>query len=240
MQFFLDFDGTITKTDVVDLILDRFASNKWKKVEEEWTQGRIGSRECLSRQIALVSVTKEEFFRLINEVEIDPYFVSFLKRSKAYGVPVTIVSDGFKIVIEEILKRALKNSPDLLRQLPVFSNRLEWVNGRLKACFPDGPSCEHGCANCKSKVIARHHKGGTKIVFVGDGLSDRFAAAAADLTFAKIGANGHSPLLKFCEEKKINHKKYTSFKDIEEWVVKYFTDSHTVRYNKKAYLVEKN
>ena len=157
VHFFIDFDGTITKTDVVDLILDRFASNEWKKVEEEWIHGRIGSREGLSRQMALVSTTKEEFSSLITEVEVDPYFVSFLKRSKAYGVPVTIVSDGFKVVIEEVLKRTLKNLPDLWRQLPVFSNRLEWVDGRLKACFSDGPRCEHRWAKCKSKILPCLH-----------------------------------------------------------------------------------
>lgn len=225
LHFFIDFDGTISKADVVDLILDRFASDEWRKVEEEWIQGRIGSRECLSRQIALVSATKEEFARLITEVDVDPYFVSFLKRAKAYGIPVTIVSDGFKIVIEEVLKRTLKNSLDLWHHLPVFSNRLEWVNGRLKAYFPEGSACEHGCANCKSKVIVAHRKDGVKIVFVGDGLSDRFAAEASDLTFAK------SKLLKYCEEKKINHKKYVSFKDIEEWIEKQ---------SAKPYLTEKN
>ena len=49
IKFFIDFDGTITLEDVVDRVLDRFASGEWKKVEREWVEGKIGSRECLSR-----------------------------------------------------------------------------------------------------------------------------------------------------------------------------------------------
>ena len=127
MHFFLDFDGTITKNDIVDLVLERFASPDWKKVEKEWAEGKIGSRECLSRQIALVSATKEEVLELISKTEADPHFVSFLKCAKKYGFPVTIVSDGFKIVIENILKRILKENAEGIGSLPIYSNQLEWV-----------------------------------------------------------------------------------------------------------------
>ena len=220
MQFFVDFDGTVTKNDVVDLILERYASSEWKKVEEEWVQGRIGSRECLTRQMALVSATKEDLIKLCSEIEVDPYFSSFLKQAKNLEIPVAIVSDGFRIVIEDVLKRALKKTPELLSHLPIFSNRLEWRGPNLQVFFPEGPVCEHACANCKSRVMESHRTPGQKIIFIGDGLSDRFAAAVSDLTFAKCGAHGISPLLKFCEEKKLPHKKYSSFKEIEEWILK--------------------
>lgn len=234
VQFFIDFDGTISKNDVVDLILERFASDEWKKVEKEWARGKIGSRECLSRQIDLVSATREELLQLVAEVEIDPDFVSFLNCAKEHGLAVTIVSDGFRIVIEAILQRALKASPDFLSSLRIFSNQLEWADGHLRAAFAEGPLCEHGCANCKSQVITRYQRAGEKIVFVGDGLSDRYAAEASDLTFAK------SNLIKVCEDKKINHKKYSSFRDIEEWVVKYYANQYVAPQAEKAYLVERN
>ena len=234
LQFFLDFDGTVTKNDVVDLILDRFASKEWKTIEQEWVDGKIGSRECLSRQIALVSASKEALSRLITEVEIDSHFVSFLKRAKNYGIPVTIVSDGFRNVIEEVLKRHLKDSPELLEDLPIFSNDLRWEKEKLKVVFPEGPVCEHTCANCKPQVITRHRVPGEKIVFVGDGLSDRFAAAVSDFTFAK------SKLLKFCEENKINHQKYSTFKELDEWIVRQFEKRSSEKQTAKPYLVERN
>ena len=57
IKFFVDFDGTITKKDVVDMILERFADPSWKTVEKDWTEGKIGSRECLTKQLALVSAS---------------------------------------------------------------------------------------------------------------------------------------------------------------------------------------
>ena len=214
MQFFIDFDGTITKKDVVDLILEHFASSDWRKVEQEWVDGKIGSRECLRRQIALVKVTREQLKKLDDHIEVDPAFFPFLKSAQNLGVPVTIVSDGFRIMIEQILRHASKNADQRWELMPVFSNQLEWRGSKVEARFPDGPVCEHGCANCKPRVIASRRLPGKQVIFVGDGHSDRFAAQAADLTFAK------NKLLKFCEEKNLTHKKYSNFKEIEEWMLK--------------------
>ncbi|HWF84718.1 MAG TPA: hypothetical protein VG222_07735, partial [Vicinamibacterales bacterium] len=52
---FLDFDGTITVRDATDAILDAFADRRWLATEEAWKAGRIGSRECLASQMALVA-----------------------------------------------------------------------------------------------------------------------------------------------------------------------------------------
>ncbi len=46
-----DFDGTITLKDSTDLLLDRFADPAWLDIEKEWLLGKIGSRECLERQL---------------------------------------------------------------------------------------------------------------------------------------------------------------------------------------------
>ena len=51
---FLDFDGTITARDVTDAILDAYAEPGWLAVEEAWKAGHIGSRQCLTEQMALV------------------------------------------------------------------------------------------------------------------------------------------------------------------------------------------
>ena len=58
------------------------------------------------------------------------------------------------------------------------------------------------------------------LVFVGDGLSDRFAAQVAHVTFAK------NKLLKFCREKEIKHLPYADFREIEAWLAKEMKGSH--------------
>ena len=73
-----DFDGTITPTDVIDNILQRFADPSWEAIEDQWLQGAIGSRECLSRQLSLVKASPAELLAYFDTVEIDPDFPDFV------------------------------------------------------------------------------------------------------------------------------------------------------------------
>lgn len=214
-RFFIDFDGTITTQDVVDLILERFAHPEWKKIEKDWAQGKIGSRECLSKQIALVSAARQEILALADTIKIDPHFVPFLKTLSAFNVPAVVVSDGFDVVIESVLKKCLREEPAILKNLSVYCNRLAWATERkIRPVFLSSPnSCPHGCANCKVRVMERIHGDKEKALFVGDGLSDRFAAGASDLAFAK------GKLLEYCVEKNIAHECYADFSDINRWVL---------------------
>ena len=215
LRFFIDFDGTVTTQDAVDLVLDRFAADEWKDIEKEWSKGKIGSRECLTRQMALVSATRQEIVKLADTIAADPGFVSFLRTLKSLSVPAVIVSDGFDVIIQTILKNILREEPALLKALTVYSNRLSWVTERkVKPFFLSSTNaCVHGCANCKVRAIEKIKTDKDCVVFVGDGLSDRFAAAESDVVFAK------KSLLEFCREKNLSHRPYESFRDIEDWVL---------------------
>jgi 2-hydroxy-3-keto-5-methylthiopentenyl-1-phosphate phosphatase len=177
--------------------------------------GKIGSRECLSRQIELVKAKPEEVASLVSKVSIDPNFVPFLHRAEELGVLVTIVSDGFDFFIEQILKRNLKEE-DYLKALPIFSNRLEAKDGGFRPSFATEPPCEHGCANCKPAVIKRLTAPDDHVFFVGDGLSDRFAAQVSNVTFAK------AKLLEYCRQQRLDHIAFDDFKKITDWL----TENH--------------
>ena len=213
IHFFLDFDGTITVDDVVDLALDRFAGKAWKDIEKEWLAGRIGSRECLSRQIRLIQATPEELRSAISKVKLDPHFVLFLKKAEELGVLVTIVSDGFDVFIEQVLKNNLQKKPGLLKALPIYSNKLRKTTSGYEVIFGTETPCLHGCANCKEFLIKKITSHDDHIFFVGDGFSDRYAAQAAHLTFAK------GKLLNYCRENAIDHVAYENFKKVKEWLV---------------------
>ena len=219
LHFFLDFDGTVSANDVVDMVLEKFADKKWREVESEWQAGKIGSRECLTRQIALLKAEPQQIAELVSKVALDPYFVSFIQKAEELGVLVTIVSDGFDLLIEQILKKNLGAQNGYLKALPIFSNRLlPKAGGGFEAVFPSGPVCEHGCANCKEAVIKRLTSVDDQVLFVGDGLSDRYAAKIAHVTFAK------ARLLDFCRENDIDCIQYDNFKKITEWL----DDNHAI------------
>ena len=52
--------GTIVPCDATDFLFERFALPEWREAEQEWQSGRIGSRECMARQGALLRASPEE------------------------------------------------------------------------------------------------------------------------------------------------------------------------------------
>jgi len=212
MIIFTDFDGTITRTDVTDEILSQLAHPSWQEVEQEWTRGLIGSRECLERQIALVHASAEELNALIDAVPIDPAFAPFYRFTRRRGIPLYVLSEGFDYFIVRILKRAGINEP-LRNGLQMFSSALRVEGRRLIPSFPHSPQpCGHGCATCKAALLRRFGKGKRPIIFVGDGLSDRFAVDEADVVFAK------RHLLAYCQEHGKACHPFETFADVEQAV----------------------
>lgn len=219
---FSDFDGTITQLDVTDQILAQLAHPSWREIEQEWACGSIGSRECLERQVALVDASSAELNALIDSVPVDAHFKSFLRLTERQKLPFYVVSDGFDYVIRRVLKRAGVNG-QLRNGMHLFASALQVEGRRLQLSFPHtAPPCEHGCATCKTDIIRRLSGGHSPIVFIGDGLSDRFAVEAADLIFAK------HQLLAYCREKGIECVPFETFGDIEAALKRLLTTGQTV------------
>lgn len=207
---FCDFDGTITQLDVTDQILAQLAHPSWREIEQEWARGLIGSRECLERQMALVETTAQELDALIDAIPIDPYFSVFYRFAQKRGLPVYVVSDGFDYVVRRVLRRLGVNGP-LRNGAHLFTSALRVEGPRLALSFPHSAEpCEHGCATCKAAIIRRLSRGRHPIIFVGDGLSDRFAVEQADLVFAK------RQLLAFCREHKLPYQRFETFADVKQ------------------------
>jgi 2,3-diketo-5-methylthio-1-phosphopentane phosphatase len=200
---FLDFDGTTSGRDAIDALLEAFAAPQWLAFEEEWQAGRIGSRECLRAQMALVRASPREVNSLLDSIKVDRGLAALLETCSGYCVPVHIVSDGFDYCIRRILARAGPRVARGLDGVRVFSSRLAWEGGRWRVEFPYfAEGCAHGCATCKPAVMRRLKRAGARTVFVGDGLSDRYAAESADLVFAK------GKLAEYCRAQSIAHVLY--------------------------------
>ena len=210
---FSDFDGTITRLDVTDEILERYADPSWQDVEKQWLQGKIGSRECFEQQAALVRVTVQQLNALIDAIPLDPDFAEFFRLLKARQLPFYIVSDSFDYVIRRVLKRVGADG-ELRNGRHLFSTGLELEDGRMRAVFPhSNHGCKHGCATCKPAIIRRVRKKQQPVVFVGDGLSDRFAVEEADIVFAK------HELLAYCREHGLACRPFETFGDVQKELV---------------------
>lgn len=201
---FLDFDGTVTTRDVTDAILEAYAAPEWVMIEEAWNAGRIGSRECLSAQMALVDASAGQIDALLDGIGVDPGFVDVLDWCAAHRVAAYLVSDGFDYCIRRILARPSLDLAHHLGGVEIVSSHLRHEGTRWRASFTG--ACGHGCATCKPAAIERLKAPSGPSVFVGDGLSDRYAAAAADIVFAK------DKLAAYCRQQLIS---YTPFDSLE-------------------------
>ncbi len=208
---FIDFDGTISKRDVIDAILERFADDRWLETEEKWVNGEIGSRECLQKQFSFVKATPTELNEFLDTFELDAGFWPLLQLCRDSGIEVQIVSDGFEYYIRRMLGKAVDNC-SLLDDVKIWANRLTprgktlWGTG-----FPHFEEvCPDGCATCKPAVMKQQNGCAAPAIFIGDGLSDRFAAKAADVVFAK------DKLSEFCLENQIPQTTYQRLGQVAE------------------------
>ena len=114
---FVDFDGTVTTRDVVDVILEKFADERWLEIEKQWRRGRIGSRDCLRAQMALVRATRGELDALLDSIRVDEGFALLLEICARHQLAVHILSDGFDYCIRRILERPPLRLDRLLRNV---------------------------------------------------------------------------------------------------------------------------
>ena len=208
-KMFLDFDGTISKVDVIDAILEKFADDRWLEVESDWVSGKIGSRECLQKQFSYVKAAPEDLFGFVDTLDIDQGFNLVMDFCRTAQITFHIVSDGFEQYIRRMLHRYLGDTP-LKDDVAISANSLlSTTEGRWRTAFPYFvESCQDGCATCKPALMKLYNPASANIIFVGDGLSDRFAAAEATVVFAK------SKLADYCETNSIPYISYQTLEDI--------------------------
>jgi len=207
----IDFDGTVALADTTDLLLERFADPLWRQVEAEWIAGRIGSRECLSRQIDLVRASAADLDRIADEAAVDPAFVSFVAAGRELGLRMVIGSDGFDRIIARVLARVGVT-------LPLMSNRLAPAGeGRWRAEFPHFLAhCGSHSGNCKCALFGP----APARILIGDGRSDFCPAAQATLVLAKPALAAH------CRQTGIAHIAIEGFADARRALRVLFARDH--------------
>ncbi len=206
-KFFLDFDGTITKEDLIDRVLEEFADPQWLKIEQSWVNGEIGSRDCLAMQMKLIKAKLCDILDFAEDIGIDETFLDFAKYCKDQAVQIVILSDGIDLFIKSILGRYGLND------IRVYSNSLASTNGSYEMYFPYFRNdCLSRSGICKCKIMEELSSPSSVNILVGDGRSDFCVARKADLIFAK------SDLLDFCRVEKIPYLEHTEFRDIMEWL----------------------
>ncbi len=200
-SLFIDFDGTISPVDISNRFFRAFAGEDAETAIDEWKAGKISSVECLQRELAAFRGDISELARFARRQPIDPGFHSLLEECTDIGVDVFVVSDGLDYYIRAFLQ-------EHGCAIEFYANVLEVVDGKPSLKFPFFNEACGKCANCKSGHVEAEKRKGKRIVYVGDGLSDKCAAAKADLVFAK------GDLKSYCIANDIPFEEFRSLEDV--------------------------
>ncbi len=209
-KIFIDFDGTITTTDVGENIFLKFGNeSKVKKIIEDLLTEKISSKECwISLCESVHQINKNELDSFIDEIKIDPGFKDFISFCKKNELVHFILSDGFDYYIERILKR------ENLDDIKYYSNKLQIINNKLIPSFPHHDIDFPSSANCKRNHIINNSGDEEFTVFIGDGNSDKYTVHYCDFIFAK------EDLLKYCEKERISYFPFKNFIDVQHIMTK--------------------
>jgi len=199
----LDFDGTVTTKDVGDEVCDRFAPPEWRDIDAAWVRNEISLPEAQRKMWALARCSRDEAVAYSHEIgHVRAGLDEFLDAVERSGARLWLASGGFDFYIEGILGGRAR------RFERTFFNRTRFAGGGIEIDFHEGLGCAR-CAVCKGRVCDEARAGGARVVFIGDGASDRCAIGRADLLCAVDG----SLLARGCQARGVG---YVPFGDFEE------------------------
>ena len=206
LAILVDYDGTIALTDVSDTVMAEYVTGAWEPQAAAYDAGLIGSRRLMTLEMAMVDSDPADLLATAAAQPHDPGFAPFVRRAQAARVPVEVVSDGFGFFIEPALLAL--GVPDV----PVVTARTTFQGRRATIEYPNGhPTCLV-CGTCKRQRVLAHRATGRRVVFIGDGESDRYAAGYSDVVFAKRS------LERICLEAGWPFQRWTAFSEIDAWL----------------------
>jgi len=203
--YLCDFDGTVSPRDIGAAFAERFSPDGAAGrigLLDDWLAGRVGHRELTQAQCALIAVGEEEALAFTRTFRLDPQFAPFVREALGRGDAVMVVSEGLDFYVRDHLARAG------FADLPWAANRAVFEDGRVRAEFPFAdPACD-SCGNCKAQHVRAQREAGYRTVMVGDGLSDRCGARAADRVVARGG------LLTWCASNGVAAEPFHDFAEL--------------------------
>lgn len=204
LHIFCDFDGTISSRDIGYDLFDRFG------VQEPWhsqlMDGSLGIRDywrAMARdlRVPMDATVLDEYLR---GIPIDSGFSDLLDLIRSEDIPFTIVSDGFDLYIKRYLQL------NGVEELEIYCNHAELdEHGRMSMSFPHAAEgCDCICAVCKRNLVLRLAHPDARIIYIGDGVSDRCPAGHADIIFAK------DRLAAYCNAERLPHYPFKTLGDV--------------------------
>jgi len=198
-----DFDGTITKSDILDgIITDVFSYDKYKQVENELLSGNLNYEQYLFDMFDGIKYNLSD----IPDNLVDEHFKNFYDWVSERNIEFYVISSGFKKIIEFLLPYLKPNF--------IYGNDIV-IDGDNKWTVKLYDEQNNSSIN-KNEVIKLNNKSCQKTIFIGDGLSDFKVMGNVDYLFCKENSLLHTK----CINEKCEHIVYANFNDVLEHIKK--------------------
>ena len=192
MRLVLDFDGTVTERDTLDLVLEECGqADVYERAEAELEAGRMTLNAVIAAEFATVTASLDEVIAyLIEHARFRPGFAELARARRPL-----IVSSGFHELIEPLLERE-----GVLDAVELRANRVEARPDGWVVRFRVAEQCDECGEPCKRADLPEG-----EIVYAGDGHSDYCAALAADRVYAT------GSLARYLDERGVTYEPLTDF-----------------------------
>jgi len=171
VRLVLDWDGTVTERDTLELVIESFGDMATYRRTGELMGTALTHDEALVRSFATVRAPLGDVVsRLVADVRLRVGFQELVERHRPL-----VVSSGFHELIEPVLRRERVD-------VELIANTVEARPDGWRIRFRDLPPCAECGERCKRASLPRG-----EFAYAGDGYSDRCAALAADRVFARDG-----------------------------------------------------
>jgi 2-hydroxy-3-keto-5-methylthiopentenyl-1-phosphate phosphatase len=209
---FCDFDGTVTESDNIISMMEKFAPQGWERIKDQILSREISINEGVGKLFSLLpSRLKDELTEFaIENAKIRPGFGEFVEFARAKGIPFYIVSGGIDFFVYPILEKYGPFDG-------VYCNESDFTDERIKILWPNecDSLCNNDCGCCKPSIIRKLNTQENRFkIVIGDSVTDLEAAKHADFVLAR------DLLQEKCVEWSINHQGFTSFFDCIEEIKK--------------------
>jgi 2,3-diketo-5-methylthio-1-phosphopentane phosphatase len=198
-----DFDGTITLIDTAEYILDHHASGDWRAVERLLEEGQVTIEQSMGLQFEMISLSRDAIVAELDRVVLPrPGLDDIITGCISLGSKFAITSAGMDFYIRHFMAASGWGSVEIVA--PAVTDE----GGSVRFRFP--PLTCPEARNFKEDRVLRERAAGQRVVYIGDGTSDRWAALSADLAFAVRGSRLDSLL----DQEGKEHRTFTDLGEV--------------------------
>ncbi len=185
LAVFCDFDGTFLVQDVGSTLAKTHIPEHRDRMWARYDSGELTAWEYTEEVLGGFELPEPVLDAFLETAQLDPGSKALVAWCREHDVPFEILSDGFDRNL-----RLLQRLNDV--EFSYKANHLNYREGAwsISPGHPD-PSCGCGTGTCKGGIISRYRAEhpNALCVHIGNGrVSDLCGARAADLTFAREGA----------------------------------------------------